>query len=47
MTLLLSRSDLGRLLDIRGLPWQDLALAWVAYRAAQEAGLGRPFDFLG
>ena len=30
-----------------GLPWQDLVLAWTAYRRAQAAGLGRPFDFLG
>lgn len=30
-----------------GLPWQDLVLAWVAYRRAQAAGLGRSFDFLG
>lgn len=30
-----------------GLPWQDLALSWVAYRAAREAGAGTSFDFLG
>jgi ornithine cyclodeaminase len=29
-----------------GLPWQDLALAWAAYRQARAAGLGREFDFL-
>ena len=29
-----------------GLPWQDLALAWAAYDAAREAGLGSEFDFL-
>ncbi|XVQ08581.1 ornithine cyclodeaminase family protein [Spirillospora sp. CA-255316] len=29
-----------------GLPWQDLSLAWTAYRAAAEAGAGRPYDFL-
>jgi ornithine cyclodeaminase len=29
-----------------GLPWQDLALAWAAYRQAQAAGAGREFDFL-
>ncbi|MEV5573651.1 ornithine cyclodeaminase family protein [Spirillospora sp. NPDC052269] len=30
-----------------GLPWQDLALSWTAYRAAREAGSGASFDFLG
>lgn len=30
-----------------GLPWQDLALSWTAYRAAAEAGVGTRFDFLG
>ena len=29
-----------------GLPWQDLALAWTAYRAATEAGTGLSYDFL-
>ncbi|WP_067488583.1 ornithine cyclodeaminase family protein [Actinomadura hibisca] len=29
-----------------GLPWQDLALAWTAYRAAAEAGVGTEFDLL-
>jgi ornithine cyclodeaminase len=29
-----------------GLPWQDLALAWAAYRQARAAGRGREFDFL-
>ena len=29
-----------------GLPWQDLALAWAAYRDALTAGIGREFDFL-
>jgi ornithine cyclodeaminase len=29
-----------------GLPWQDLALAWAAYRQALAAGAGREFDFL-
>ena len=29
-----------------GLPWQDLVLAWLAYRRAQATGLGEPFDFL-
>ncbi|MCP2339567.1 ornithine cyclodeaminase family protein [Actinomadura rupiterrae] len=30
-----------------GLPWQDLALSWAAYQAAQEAGAGTSYDFLG
>jgi ornithine cyclodeaminase len=30
-----------------GLPWQDLALSWAAYRAARAAGVGTSFDFLG
>ncbi|WP_433337036.1 ornithine cyclodeaminase family protein [Spirillospora sp. CA-294931] len=30
-----------------GLPWQDLAVGWTAYRAALEAGAGTSFDFLG
>jgi alanine dehydrogenase len=29
-----------------GLPWQDLALAWTAYRQALKAGIGHQFDFL-
>ncbi|WP_031480980.1 ornithine cyclodeaminase family protein [Streptomyces bicolor] len=29
-----------------GLPWQDLALTWAAYRAAAGAGLGRGVDLL-
>lgn len=29
-----------------GLPWQDLALAWAAYRQARAEGAGREFDFL-
>ncbi|MFC5181374.1 ornithine cyclodeaminase family protein [Actinomadura harenae] len=29
-----------------GLPWQDLAFSWAAYRAAREAGAGTSFDFL-
>jgi alanine dehydrogenase len=29
-----------------GLPWQDLALAWLAYRRALDTGSGREFDFL-
>jgi alanine dehydrogenase len=29
-----------------GLPWQDLALAWAAYRDALTAGIGGEFDFL-
>ncbi|MEO3825219.1 ornithine cyclodeaminase family protein [Actinomadura sp. B10D3] len=29
-----------------GLPWQDLALSWTAYRAALDAGAGVRFDFL-
>jgi ornithine cyclodeaminase len=29
-----------------GLPWQDLALAWAAYRLARSSGAGREFDFL-
>jgi ornithine cyclodeaminase len=29
-----------------GLPWQDLALSWTAYRAARAAGAGGAFDFL-
>lgn len=52
MTLLLSGCDLSALLDVPscvtpvGLPWQDLALAWAAYRQARAAGAGREFDFL-
>ncbi|KUM78097.1 ornithine cyclodeaminase family protein [Streptomyces curacoi] len=30
-----------------GLPWQDLALAWVAYRAAERQGVGQRVDLLG
>ncbi|WP_405592892.1 ornithine cyclodeaminase family protein [Streptomyces sp. NBC_01092] len=30
-----------------GLPWQDLALSWAAYRAAEREGLGRRVDLLG
>lgn len=30
-----------------GLPWQDLALAWLAYRRALETRTGLGFDFLG
>ncbi|MER5424412.1 ornithine cyclodeaminase family protein [Streptosporangium roseum] len=30
-----------------GLPWQDLALAWVAYRRALDSGTGLEFEFLG
>ncbi|OIV35946.1 ornithine cyclodeaminase [Mangrovactinospora gilvigrisea] len=29
-----------------GLPWQDLALAWTAYRAAERLGLGTTVDLL-
>ncbi|MEZ0064288.1 ornithine cyclodeaminase/alanine dehydrogenase-like protein (mu-crystallin family) [Streptacidiphilus sp. MAP12-20] len=29
-----------------GLPWQDLALSWFAYRRATSAGLGAELDFL-
>lgn len=29
-----------------GLPWQDLALSWSAYRAAQREGIGRRVDLL-
>lgn len=29
-----------------GLPWQDLAVAWTAYRAAEQAGVGAEYDFL-
>jgi ornithine cyclodeaminase/alanine dehydrogenase-like protein (mu-crystallin family) len=29
-----------------GLPWQDLALAWVAYRRAEREGIGRRVDLL-
>lgn len=29
-----------------GLPWQDLAVSWTAYRAARAAGIGTEFDFL-
>ncbi|WP_433352076.1 hypothetical protein ACQP25_03520 [Microtetraspora malaysiensis] len=30
-----------------GLPWQDLALAWLAYQEAERRGLGVHIDFLG
>lgn len=30
-----------------GLPWQDLALAWLAYREAGRRGLGVEVDLLG
>ncbi|MFH8223320.1 ornithine cyclodeaminase family protein [Streptomyces sp. NPDC018057] len=30
-----------------GLPWQDLAVAWTAYRRAGELGVGRQIDLLG
>ncbi|MFC4328962.1 ornithine cyclodeaminase family protein [Streptomyces andamanensis] len=30
-----------------GLPWQDLAVAWSAYRRAGELGVGRHVDLLG
>ncbi|MEV0738417.1 ornithine cyclodeaminase family protein [Streptomyces sp. NPDC050549] len=30
-----------------GLPWQDLALAWLAYRRAEEDGVGRRVNLLG
>jgi alanine dehydrogenase len=29
-----------------GLPWQDLALTWMAYRRALDTGTGLSFDFL-
>ncbi|MFJ8630028.1 ornithine cyclodeaminase family protein [Streptomyces sp. NPDC093568] len=29
-----------------GLPWQDLALSWAAYRAAERVGVGRRVDLL-
>ncbi|MFJ7077221.1 ornithine cyclodeaminase family protein [Streptomyces sp. NPDC098781] len=29
-----------------GLPWQDLALSWAAYRAAEREGVGRQVDLL-
>ncbi|RJL31958.1 ornithine cyclodeaminase family protein [Bailinhaonella thermotolerans] len=29
-----------------GLPWQDVALAWLAHSRARETGAGTPFDFL-
>jgi alanine dehydrogenase len=29
-----------------GLPWQDLALAWMAYSRALDTGIGLEFDFL-
>ncbi|MFJ9854102.1 hypothetical protein [Streptomyces sp. NPDC101150] len=30
-----------------GLPWQDLALAWTAYRRAERLGIGVTVDPLG
>lgn len=33
-------------LGAAGLPWQELALAWTAYRRAQATGLGHEFNFL-
>ncbi|ESQ06513.1 ornithine cyclodeaminase family protein [Streptomyces sp. CHA1] len=30
-----------------GLPWQDLALSWLAHERARELGVGQDFDFLG
>jgi ornithine cyclodeaminase len=30
-----------------GLPWQDLALAWSAFREAGRRGIGRTVDLLG
>ena len=30
-----------------GLPWQDLALAWLAYERAERDGIGRRVDLLG
>ncbi|OKJ42673.1 MULTISPECIES: ornithine cyclodeaminase family protein [unclassified Streptomyces] len=30
-----------------GLPWQDLAVAWAAYRQAERLGVGTPVDLLG
>ncbi|MEV6504663.1 ornithine cyclodeaminase family protein [Streptomyces sp. NPDC051642] len=30
-----------------GLPWQDLALAWLAYERAERDGVGRQVDLLG
>lgn len=29
-----------------GLPWQDLAVSWLAYRAALDSGTGTRFDWL-
>jgi ornithine cyclodeaminase/alanine dehydrogenase-like protein (mu-crystallin family) len=29
-----------------GLPWQDLALAWFAYRQAEHRGVGTQIDLL-
>jgi alanine dehydrogenase len=29
-----------------GLPWQDLALTWMAYRRALDTSTGLSFDFL-
>lgn len=30
-----------------GLPWQDLALSWLAHERARERGIGQETDFLG
>lgn len=30
-----------------GLPWQDLAVSWVAYQRARELDIGTPYDWLG
>ncbi len=30
-----------------GMPWQDLALAWLAYERAERDGVGRRVDLLG
>lgn len=30
-----------------GLPWQDLALTWPLYQAAQTEGVGMEVDLLG
>ncbi|MEV6109576.1 ornithine cyclodeaminase family protein [Streptomyces sp. NPDC051940] len=41
------RDDTATVYAPVGLPWQDLALAWPAYRRAVELGTGTRFDFLG
>ncbi|MEU6665116.1 hypothetical protein [Streptomyces sp. NPDC046727] len=30
-----------------GLPWQDLAVAWYAFREAERRGVGTAVDLLG